>query len=102
MGKYNTNHLAILSKSEQESLYEPPQLTPSEKAEYFSLPPKAKTVATSLAIHSSPFFILQWGYFRATHQFYHIEMGVMREDLKFILGNWVSLVLRKNQTMMVC
>ncbi len=87
MGKYDTNHLAILSTSEQASLYEPPQLTQSEKAEYFSLPPKAKKVTASLATHSALFFILQWGYFRATHQFYRVEIDSMRADLKFILGN---------------
>ena len=85
MSIYNTKHLDILTETEYSSLYDPPFITTMAQPEYFTLPINAREAACNLADNTKVFFILQWGYFQATHQIHTIDIDIMQSDLKYII-----------------
>ena len=76
--KKNSQRLQILSQDEIVQLYAVPQFNATERSHYFLLPEK---VFRSLKIKKTNgrntsaklWFILQYGYFVARHQFFHIN-----------------------------
>ena len=90
MSTFSTKRLDILSESEITSLYSRPLIPSSEQAEYFTLPQKAQDAVSNFADNTKVVFILQWGYFRASHRFHHLEIDTMKSDIKFIINCCLS------------
>ena len=90
MSKNSANHLEILSKNEISSLYSPPLWDSPTRLEYFYLSSEIQPELIKLHDHTAVFFILQWGYFRATHQFHPINLDNMQDELTFILKHCIK------------
>jgi len=94
MKKTNSQRLHILSDNEINTLYAIPEFDPAERSHYFDLP---KPLLDLLAIsatngrHTSAklYFILQYGYFKARHQFYNIGYGNVKSDVHFIMQQYM-------------
>jgi len=92
--KKNSQRLQILSEDEIAELYAIPQFNITERNHYFLLPEK---VLHSLTIRKTNgrntsaklWFILQYGYFIARHQFFHINYNDAKEDVSFIMANYL-------------
>ncbi|MCX7126130.1 MAG: Tn3 family transposase, partial [Gammaproteobacteria bacterium] len=88
-----TKRLQILSNEEVSRIYDAPQFNQTEQSHFFSLP---KNILDDLKIKKSNgkntsskvYFILQYGYFKAKHQFYDINYTVMRSDVAFIMETY--------------
>jgi TnpA family transposase len=102
--------LRILTEEEIEKLYACPKFTDTERRHFFSLP---TDVLNSLKIaafngkntSSKLYFILQYGYFKAKHQFYNIKYTDIKNDVSFIINHFMpnddvptQLPTRKIQT----
>lgn len=86
--------LRILTEVEIEKLYALPQFNDTERRHYFSLPSEVlnslkiaecngKTTSTKL------YFILQYGYFKAKHQFFSVKYDDIKNDVMFIMNNFM-------------
>jgi len=92
--KINSQRLQILSQDEVAELYAVPQFNSTERNHYFLLPEK---VLHSLRIMKTNgrntsarlWFILQYGYFKARHQFFNILYGDAKEDVIFIMAHYL-------------
>jgi len=88
--KKNSQRLQILSQDEIAELYAVPQFNVTERSHYFLLPEK---VFHSLKIKKTNggntstrlWFILQYGYFKARHQFFNISYVDTKDDVSFIM-----------------
>lgn len=93
-GTKNSQRLQILSHDEVARLYAAPQFNAAEHSHYFLLP---ENVFHSLKIKrkngkntsAKLFFILQYGYFKARHQFFRIHYDSIREDIAFIMLHYL-------------
>lgn len=89
-----TQRLTILSDTDIKSLYERPEFTDIERRHFFSLP---DDVLRSLNIRdtnnkrtaSIAYFIVQYGYFKAKHQFFSIEFNQVKDDLAFVMEHFL-------------
>jgi len=89
-----TQRLYILSDDDIKVLYERPNFTDTERRHFFSLPNdllihlnirnKNKNRTASIA-----YFILQYGYFKAKHQFFSVEFKKVSADLDFIMKHFL-------------
>ena len=78
-----TQRLTILSDADIKSLYERPEFTDIERRHFFSLP---DDVLRGLNIRgtnnkrtaSIAYFILQYGYFKAKHQFFPVASALLK------------------------
>jgi TnpA family transposase len=92
--KKRNRRLQILNHEEVVALYTVPQFNATERSHYFLLP---EEVLNSLRIQrknsrdvsSKLWFILQFGYFRARHQFFRISYGNVRDDVAFIMSQYL-------------
>lgn len=92
--KNNSQRLQILSEDEIDELYAVPQFNVTERSHYFLLPEK---VFHSLKIMKTNgknttarlWFILQYGYFSARHQFFSIDYGEANDDVTFIMAHYL-------------
>ena len=89
-----TQRLRILTEDEIEKLYACPKFTDAERRHFFSLPTdvlnsikiaefNCKNTSTKL------YFILQYGYFKAKHQFYNIKYADIKNDVSFIINQFM-------------
>jgi len=77
--------LRILSDDELETIYGIPRFTHEERIEYFSLSPSEKAMLAQLhSIKSQIYFILQLGYFKASHLFFVFSIRKVFDDAKYI------------------
>lgn len=77
--------LRILSDDEIEAIYGIPRFTHEERIEYFSLTPSEKAILEQLhSIKSQIYFILQLGYFKASHLFFVFSIREVFDDAKYI------------------
>ena len=89
-----TQRLRILTEEEIEKLYACPIFSDTERRHFFSLPTE---VLNSLKIakfngkntSSKLYFILQYGYFKAKHQFYNIKYTDIKNDVSFIMNHFM-------------
>src|SRR3990167_2920789 len=92
--KKRSRRLQILSHDEVVALYAAPQFNATERSHYFLLP---EQVLDSLKIrHKNPkdtstklWFILQYGYFMARHQFFCIRYANISDDVAFIMSQYL-------------
>src|SRR3990167_3144124 len=89
-----TQRLRILTEEEIEKLYACPTFSDTERRHFFSLP---IDVLSSLKIakfngkntSTKLYFFLQYGYFKAKHQFYNIQYDDIKTDVSFIMNNFM-------------
>lgn len=92
--KNNSQRLQILSQDEIAELYAVPLFSVTERSHYFLLP---EDVLRSLKIRKTNgrntsarlWFILQYGYFKARHQFFNISYREAEEDAIFIMAHYL-------------
>jgi Domain of unknown function (DUF4158) len=97
MNEANKNHsqrLQILNQDEIYELYAIPKFNVTERSHYFLLPEKVlhslKIMKTNGGNTSARlWFILQYGYFKARHQFFNISYGDVIEDVTFIMTHYL-------------
>ena len=86
--------LQILHKDEVSALFDVPQFNLAEKNHFFELP---KTILDGLKINrtnsknvsSKLYFILQYGYFKARHQFFNVNYKEVKSDVLFVMKNYM-------------
>ena len=90
----NTQRLQILNENEITEFYAIPKFNTTQRSHYFSLP---ENVLKSLKIknmnfrHTSAklYFILQYGYFKAKNQFFNIQYDHVKNDVLFIMEQYL-------------
>jgi hypothetical protein len=107
--KNKVKRLQILHKDEVAAIFNVPQFNLAERNHFFGLP---KNVLKDLKINKTNskntsaklYFILQYGYFQARHQFFSINYKDVKEDVLFIMKNYMpndrvphELPIRKTQ-----
>lgn len=86
----NTQRLHILNDDDLQALYDRPKFTEIERRHFFNLP---DNLLESLNIRDKNprrvpglvYFILQYGYFKAKHQFFTIHFYEVHNDVDFIM-----------------
>jgi hypothetical protein len=94
VNKKNSQRLQILSNEEITELYAVPQFNTTERSHYFLVP---ESVLNSLKIlktngrntSAKLWFILQYGYFRARHQFFNVSYNKAKEDVSYIMTHYL-------------
>lgn len=77
--------LKILGDDEIEAIYGIPRFTNEERIEYFSLSPSEKAILEQLhSVKSQIYFIIQLGYFKASHLFFIFSIREVYEDARYI------------------
>jgi hypothetical protein len=92
--KNKIKRLQILHEDEVSAIFGVPQFNPAEQNHFFELP---KNVLEQLKVNktngkntsSKLYFILQYGYFQARHQFFSISYKDVKEDVLFIMKNYM-------------
>lgn len=85
--------LQILNEAEITALYTAPQFNSADRSHYFLLP---EEIVSSLKIKkfngrntsAKLYFILQYGYFKAKHQFFKINPKDVKNDVLFIMKHY--------------
>lgn len=85
----NGKHLQILHKDEVAAIYSSPQFSFVEQTHFFAL---LKNVLDDLKFsktnHNNKsaklYFILQYGYFKARHQFFNIDYEQIKSDADYM------------------
>ncbi len=86
--------LQILSQDEIDELYAAPQFNVTERSHYFLLPDDVLCSLNILKTNGKNtsaklWFILQYGYFKARHQFFNLNYGQVNDDVKFIMKHYL-------------
>src|SRR3990167_10821367 len=86
--------LQILHKDEVAAIYSIPLFNVAEQAHFFELPKNAlKDLNLSKTNRNNKsaklYFILQYGYFKARHQFFSIDYKNVKSDASFIMKNFM-------------
>lgn len=85
MGSLTQKRLKILGEDEIDALYGRPVFTPAERVEYFALAPPEKAVMEQLhSLTSRLFYILQLGYFKASHLFFVFTLDEVAADANYV------------------
>jgi TnpA family transposase len=86
-------HLHILDTKEIKQLYALPIFDQQERILHFDLNEQEQlTMQAFRGLSSKVVFILQLGYFKASHQFFSFEFEVVNDDVKFILQRYFPQV----------
>ncbi len=91
----NTQRLQILNPEDISALYERPEFSDTERRHFFNLPNK---LLERLAIKTNNgrrvagivYFILQYGYFKAKHQFFSVKFSDISKDIEFIMRHFLK------------
>src|SRR4051812_46520156 len=87
-------HIAILSREEQQQFDQPPVFSLEQQLIYFALTEPLQAILMTLKTPTNKVgFMLQWGYFTATHKFYTTEQ-FRTSDIHFVTQ---QLELSKNE-----
>lgn len=86
--------LRILTIDEVDRLYSCPQFNDVEQRHYFILPQELLSTLKIAELNGKNtstklYFILQYGYFKAKHQFFNINYSKMKNDVMFIMKNYM-------------
>ncbi len=92
--------LHILNDNDIAALYAAPEFNATERSHFFALPP---VLLKSLKItktngKNTPaklYFILQYGYFKAKHQFFNFSYQDVKHDVAFIMAQYFPKGLSK-------
>jgi Domain of unknown function (DUF4158) len=85
----NTKRLAILSQDEVQELFGLPSLTHDERDIYFSLDPGESVIFESLRqTNAKLLFLIQLGYFKASHQFFVFTWDNVLTDRDYLLARY--------------
>ena len=77
--------LVILAQEEIDALYGLPRFTQKERDEYFTLSAQEKEALGQLhSLKSKVFFVLQLGYFKASHMFFVFGLKDIEEDAAYV------------------
>jgi len=109
MNATNKN-ITLLFESERSALYEAPEFTAEQRAQYFTLTEKELPLVLSRkGLSAQIHFILQLGYFKAVKAFYRVQwIDTDPEDCQFILEQyfphqlWESRVVTKYEFYAQC
>jgi hypothetical protein len=109
MNATNKN-ITLLFESERSALYEAPEFTAEQRAQYFTLTEKELALVLSRkGLSAQIHFILQLGYFKAVKAFYRVQwIDTDPEDCQFILEQyfphqlWESRVVTKYEFYAQC
>jgi len=90
----NSQRLQILLDEDIDELYSRPIFNDPERSHFFSLPEKVLVhlklkKLNGKRVSSCLYFILQYGYFKARHQFFNLEYSELVEDVSFILKQYM-------------
>src|SRR5260370_18331116 len=78
--------VTILNEEDLEALYGRPRFTQEVRAEYFTLSASEKTALEQFhSFKSRLFFVLQLGYFKASHLFFVFDLRDVEEDAKYLV-----------------
>jgi hypothetical protein len=78
--------LRILGEHEKRALFDRPQFTEEDRADYFSLSqPEKESLREFRSLKSKAYFVLQLGYFKARHRFFVFDFSEVKEDLRYVL-----------------
>ena len=88
-----TQYLHILSDNEIKALYAAPEFNITERSHYFTLPSpllKSLKIKKTNGKNTSAklYFILQYGYFKARHQFFNLHYKEIKEDVAFVMSQY--------------
>jgi len=88
-----TQYLHILSDNEIKALYAAPEFNATERSHFFTLPStliKALKIKKTNRKNTSAklYFILQYGYFKARHQFFNLHYKEIKEDVAFVMAQY--------------
>lgn len=87
----NTKRLSILDPDEVQELFGLPCLSDDERDFYFSLDQDEHQILASLRnVNSKILFLLQLGYFKASHQFFVFSFQEVSSDLHYIVRRYFS------------
>jgi len=92
--KNTVKRLQILHKDEVTAIFNVPQFNLAEQTHFFEL---QKNVFTDLKLSKTNnnnksaklYFILQYGYFKARHQFFNFDYKEVKSDAIFIMKNFM-------------
>jgi TnpA family transposase len=81
--------LTVLSDAEQYALYGLPDFDDAQRLEYLALSETELMLATSRpGLHAQVYCILQIGYFKAKHAFFHFDWSEVEDDCAFVLSRY--------------
>jgi len=87
----NREHINLLTDAEVADLYSRPQFTELERTYYFTLTELEHLLIEKYThLKSKLYFILQFGYFKATQQFYSFPIEDAKDDIAFIVQHCLS------------
>lgn len=104
--------LHILNDNDIAALYAAPEFNATERSHFFALPPallKSLKITKTNGKNTSAklYFILQYGYFKAKHQFFNFSYQDVKHDVVFIMAQYFpkdgkphQLPIRKTQRAM--
>lgn len=82
--------LTILSEAEQETLYGLPDFDDAQRLEYLALSDAERALANSRpGLHAQIYCVLQIGYFKAKHAFFHFDWSEVVDDLTFVRTRYI-------------
>ena len=86
-----TKRLSLLNPDEIQALFGLPCFSVEERESYFSLDPDETLIVESLRhTHAKLLFLLQLGYFKASHQFFVITWQDVQFDLDYLMARYFS------------
>ena len=81
--------LTLLSDAEQFALYGLPDFDDGQQSEYLSLSEAELALACSRpGLHAQVYCVLQIGYFKAKHAFFHFAWSDVEDDCAFVLTRY--------------
>ncbi len=76
-----SERLTVLSDAEQEALYSLPDFDDAQRLEYLAFTEAEQALASSRpGLHAQVYCLLQIGYFRAKHAFFHFNWNDVEDD----------------------
>ena len=84
-----SKRLTLLSDAEQFALYGLPDFDDGQQSEYLSLSEAELALACSRpGLHAQVYCVLQIGYFKAKHAFFHFAWSDVEDDCAFVLTRY--------------
>ena len=85
----STKRLAILNKQEIQELFHRPIFSVEDRGHYFSMAPDEQLLFESLRhTRSRLLFLLQLGYFKASHRFFVFAWETVQVDLSYLMNRY--------------
>lgn len=90
-----SQRLQILTTEEIDAIYTRPKFNAAERIHYFLLPEKALNILKIKDVNGKStstklYFILQYGYFKARHQFFNFNYHEVMNDASFVMIQYMT------------